>query len=150
MKDNEFSEIFSGFRGEEGDLIAVLLRIQDKFGYISEDAIKHTAQFLRISENQIFGVTSFYSKFRFTEPGRTSVKVCLGTACHVHGGKFLRDAVGWKLGVTIGQVTDDRRFDFQRVNCLGCCALAPVVQINGRIHAHMTVTGLEEILSRRE
>jgi NADH-quinone oxidoreductase subunit E len=134
MKDNEFSEIFSGFRGEEGDLIAVLLRIQNKFGYISEDAIKHTAQFLRISENQIFGVTSFYSKFRFTEPGRTSVKVCLG----------------WKLGVTIGQVTDDRRFDFQRVNCLGCCALAPVVQINGRIHAHMTVTGLEEILSRRE
>jgi NADH:ubiquinone oxidoreductase subunit E len=74
----------------------------------------------------------------------------MGTACHVHGGKLLSDAVGWKLGVSIGQVTEDRRFDFQRANCLGCCALAPVVKINDHVHARMMVTGLEEILSRRE
>ena len=150
MDDKDYSQIFSAFKGEEGDLIAILLRIQEKFGYISEDAVKRISQFLRISENQIYGVASFYSKYRFTEPGTTSIKVCMGTACHVHGGKFLSDAVGWKLGVSIGQVTPDRRFDFQRANCLGCCALAPVVKINDRVHARMMVTGLEEILSRRE
>lgn len=150
MDEQDYSRIFSTFKGEEGDLIAILLRIQEKLGYISEDAVKRTAGFLRLSENQIYGVASFYSKFRFTEPGKTSIKVCMGTACHVHGGKFLSDAVGWKLGVSIGQVTEDRRFDFRRVNCLGCCALAPVVQINDRVHARMLVTGLEEILSRRE
>jgi NADH-quinone oxidoreductase subunit E len=150
MTENEYGRIFSAFKGEEGDLIAILLRVQERFGYISEDAVKRISQFLRISENQIYGVASFYSKYRFTEPGTTSIKVCMGTACHVHGGKLLSDAVGWKLGVSIGQVTEDRRFDFQRVNCLGCCALAPVVKINDRVHARMMVTGLEEILSRRE
>jgi NADH-quinone oxidoreductase subunit E len=150
MNDKAYSEIFSAFKGEEGDLIAILLRIQEKFGYISEDAVKRISQFLRISENQIYGVASFYSKYRFTEPGTTSIKVCMGTACHVHGGKFLSDAVGWKLGIAIGQVTEDHCFDFQRANCLGCCALAPVVKINDRVHARMMVTGLEEILSHRE
>jgi NADH-quinone oxidoreductase subunit E len=150
MTDNDYGRIFSAFKGDEGDLIAILLRIQERFGYISEEAVKRISQFLRISENQIYGVATFFSKFRFTEPGTTSIKVCMGTACHVHGGKFLSDAMGWKLGVSAGQVTADRRFDFQRVNCLGCCALAPVVKINDRVHARMMVTGLEEILSHRD
>ena len=150
MNDNDYRDLFTTFKGEEGDLIPILLRIQEQLGYVSEEAVKRTAQFLRISENQIYGVASFYSRFRFVEPGMTTVKVCMGTACHVHGGKFLSDAVGWKLGVSIGQVTADRRFDFQRVNCLGCCALAPVIQINGRVHGRMRVTGLEEILDSGE
>ena len=150
MNDKDYEEIFSAFKGEESDLITILLRVQEKLGYISEDAIKRISQFLRISENQIYGVASFYSKYRFTEPGKTCVKVCMGTACHVHGGKFLSEAVGWKLGVSIGQVSDDRRFDCQRVNCLGCCSLAPVVEIDNRVHARMMVTDLEEIMSRGE
>lgn len=147
-QETKYEEILSTFKGEEGDLIAILLRIQEEFGYISEDAVQRIARFLRMSENQVYGVASFYSKFRFSEPGVTMIKICMGTACHVHGGKFLSDAVGWKLGVSIGQVTGDRRFDFRRANCLGCCALAPVVQIDNRIHARMMVTELQEIMSR--
>jgi NADH:ubiquinone oxidoreductase subunit E len=146
MNDEDYRNLFKGFKGEEGELIPILLKIQEGLGYVSEDAVKRTAQFLRISENQVYGVASFYSKFRFVEPGVTSIKVCMGTACHVHGGKFLSDAVGWRLGVSIGQVTPDHRFDFRRVNCLGCCALAPVIQVNGQVHGRMRVTGLEEIL----
>ena len=93
MKSKRYADIFSRFKGREGDLIPILQRIQEKFGYISQEAIRHISRFLKISENQIFGVASFYSQFRFTPPGRNSIKVCLGTACHVRGGQILCQAV---------------------------------------------------------
>ncbi len=150
MTNPDYLEVFSEFKGEEGDLIPILQRTQEKLGYISGEAIRDISRFLKISENQIFGVASFYSQFRFTEPGRNSIKVCMGTACHVRGGQILCEAVERELDVSPGQTTQDRRFDFQRVACLGCCALAPVVQINDDIYSQMTVIRLKEILSRYE
>lgn len=146
----DYQDLFRQFKGHEGELISILVRVQETFGYISEESVRQISQFLRLSENQIFGVASFFSKFRFDEPGRKSIKVCMGTACHVHGGGFLSDTLGWQLGITVGQSTRDKRFDFQRVNCLGCCALAPVVQVNETIHARTMVTQLKEILQNRE
>jgi NADH-quinone oxidoreductase subunit E len=146
----EYLHIFSGFKGEEGDLIPLLQRIQEKFGYISEEAIRQISRFLKISENQIFGVASFYSQFRFIPPGRNSIKVCLGTACHVRGGQILCEAIQRELDITPGETTEDRRFDLQRVACLGCCALAPVVQIKNDIYSRMTVIRLKEIFDKYE
>lgn len=146
-KKNELKG-FSGFKGEEGDLIPILQRVQEKFGLISEDMVKTISTFLKISENQIFGVASFYSQFRFTEPGKNSIKVCLGTACHVRGGQILSEAVERELGISHGQTTEDKQFDFQRVACLGCCALAPVVQVNNDIYGGVTVIRLKEILEK--
>jgi NADH-quinone oxidoreductase subunit E len=74
----------------------------------------------------------------------------MGTACHVHGGGYLADLAGWQLGMQIGKTTKDKSIDFQRVNCLGCCALAPVVQVKDRIHSRSMVIGLKEILEDRE
>ncbi|UCE24534.1 MAG: NAD(P)H-dependent oxidoreductase subunit E [Candidatus Zixiibacteriota bacterium] len=148
MKEKEYSDIFSGFKGAQTDLIPILVRIQDKAGYISEQSVRQVSGFLKMSENQIYGVASFYPKFRFTRPGRKSIKVCMGTACHVRGGLFLSEAVGWKLGIAIGQTTEDMRFDFQRAGCLGCCTLAPVVKINEDVHSRMSVTRLKEILEK--
>ncbi|UCG50468.1 MAG: NADH-quinone oxidoreductase subunit NuoE [Candidatus Latescibacterota bacterium] len=139
-------EIFSGFQGVQGDLIPILQRIQETDGYISEEAIKNISRFLRISENEIYGVASFYSQFRFNEPGRHSVKVCLGTACHVAGGNILSDAVQRELGIDHGETTKDKRFDYERVACLGCCALAPVVKVGDDIHSRVNVHRLNEIL----
>jgi len=150
VKDNDYQEIFSQFKGKEADLLPILLRIQEKEGYISEEAIRRISKFLKLSENQIYGVASFYPKYRFNPPGRKSIKVCMGTACHVRGGKFLSDAVGWKLGIKIGQTTEDKRFDFQRATCLGCCTLGPVVKINDDVHSRMLVTGLKEILEKHD
>jgi NADH-quinone oxidoreductase subunit E len=150
VTNTDYVEAFSEFKGEEGDLIPILQMIQEKLGYISIEAIRRISLFLKISENQIFGVASFYSQFRFTEPGRNSVKVCMGTACHVRGGQILCEAVERELDISPGQTTKDRRFDFQRVACLGCCALAPVVQINDDIYSQMTVIRLKEILDRYE
>jgi NADH-quinone oxidoreductase subunit E len=146
MDSGNYVDVFSGFEGERGELIPLLQRVQRKFGYISEESTRVVARFLRVSENQVFGVASFYSQFRFIEPGRHSIKVCLGTACHVGGGHALAQTVQRELGVLPGQTTKDKRFDFQRVACLGCCALAPVVQVDGDVHSRVTTLRLRQIL----
>jgi NADH:ubiquinone oxidoreductase subunit E len=148
--DQGYVQVLSGFKGDQGELIPILQKVQGEFGYISEQSIKEVSRFLRISENQIYGVASFYSQFRFTPPGRNSVKVCLGTACHVRGGQLLGTALRNELGIALGETTKDKRFDLQRVACLGCCALAPVVTVNEDIYARMTVLRLKRILDKYE
>lgn len=150
MSTEDYVLVFSGFGGEGGDLIPILQEIQGRLGYISEEAVKNVSRFLKVSENEIFGVASFYSQFRFVPPGRNSIKVCLGTACHVRGGQILSLALERQLGITAGQTTEDKRFDLQRVACLGCCALAPVVAINKDIYSRMTVIRLKATLNEYE
>ena len=150
MCRNEYLHVLSSFKGDEGDLIPILQGIQESMGFISEAAITHVSDFLKVSENHIFGVASFYSQFRFTAPGRNSIKVCLGTACHVRGGQILSQELERELGITSGQTTEDRRFDLQRVACLGCCALAPVVAVNNDIYSRMTVIRLKKTLKDYE
>ena len=150
MINEDYVDIFSGCNRKQGDLIPLLQQIQERFGYISEESIKNISRFLKISENQIFGVASFYSQFRFVAPGRNTIKVCLGTACHVRGGQILSEEVERELGISPGQTTEDKRFDLQRVACLGCCALAPVVQINNDIYSRMSVIHLKQILDKYE
>jgi len=145
-----YTEMFSGLSGETGDLIPILQLSQLKFGYVSDEAVARIARFLKISENQVFGVASFYAQFRFTPPGRHSIKVCLGTACHVRGGQVLSEAVKRELDVQPGQTTWDLRFDFQRVACLGCCALAPVIQVDRNIYSRVNVIRLKKILGKYE
>jgi len=148
--DERYARIFSEFKGQEGDLIPILQKTQEKVGFIPKAAVRRISRFLKISENQIYGVASFYSQFRFTAPGRNSIKVCLGTACHVKGGQILCEAVERELDLRPGQTTADGRYDLERVACLGCCALAPVVQINDDIYSRMTVIRLKEILDKYE
>jgi len=146
----DLSGILRECSGERGDLIPLLQKLQHTAGFISADGVRQIALALRITENEVYGVASFYSQLRFTPPGRHSIKVCLGTACHVRGGQIISDAVSRELGVAAGETTPDRRFDFQRVACLGCCALAPVVQIDDDIHSRMAVIRLKEVLAKYE
>ena len=136
-------------RGRDA-LIPILQDVQKEFGFISPELVSGISRYLRISENEIFGVSSFYAQFRFTVPGRHSVKVCLGTACHVRGGSTLLDTLQVGLGVACGETTPDRRFDLERVACLGCCALSPVVQIDDRIFSKITVNKITELLKYYE
>jgi len=132
------------------ELIPILQDVQRGFGYISPESVKRISRYLKVSENQIYGVSSFYAQFRFTEPGRHGVKVCLGTACHVRGGATLLEVLERGLGISCGQTTDDKRYDLERVACLGCCALSPVVQIDRDIYSRMTVNRLTELLKEYE
>ncbi len=131
-------------------LIPILQEVQKEYGYISAGSVTSISKYLRISENEIFGVSSFYAQFRFNPPGRHSVKVCLGTACHVRGGATLLDALQAGLGIDCGETTEDKRFDLDRVACLGCCAQSPVVQVDGRIYSKITVNKLSELLKYYE
>lgn len=146
----DYSGLFAQFDGFESDLIPLLQQVQQEQGYLSPESIHTISSFLKITENRIFGVASFYSQFRFTPPGRNTIKICLGTACHVQGGQVLRETLERELGIQSGMTTPDGRFDLQQVACLGCCALAPVLQVNAEIHGKVTPGRLDEILENYE
>ena len=105
------------------------------------------AKFLGVSAATVWGVATFYKQFRFTPPGRRPVRVCLGTACHLAGGQLVLEAVARELKVEVGGTTDDREYDLDRVACIGCCALAPVVTIGQDIYRGMTPPAVEEVLA---
>jgi NADH-quinone oxidoreductase subunit E len=144
---DEHGLIFTGFSGKAEELIPLLQAIQKRDGYISPEAVHQVAGFLRLSENTIYGVVSFYAQFRFRPPAKNLVRVCLGTACHVQGGSPLSAEIEKKLGIHSGETTPDGRFDFQEVACLGCCAQAPVVELNGKIYGKMTPAQVSQLLS---
>ena len=134
----------------KGNLIQILQDVQRAEGYISGEAVSSISQHLWISRSEIFGVASFYSQFKFNPPGRHSIRMCLGTACHVQGGDFLLNALKSEIGISPNETTEDGRFDLERVACLGCCALAPVIMIDETIHSNMSVIKLKEILAKYE
>lgn len=136
--------------GDAGGLIPILQKVQGLEGYISPTAISRISSHLRISRSRIYGVATFYSQFRFIPPGRHSTKICLGTACHVQGGDFLLNALQLEIGIHPGQTTEDGRFDLERVACLGCCALAPVMMVDDDIYSRMSVIKLKEVLKKYE
>ncbi|MCK4313016.1 MAG: NADH-quinone oxidoreductase subunit NuoE [Candidatus Cloacimonetes bacterium] len=146
----KINNVFKAFSKDEENLIPILQKIQAEIGYISIQAVEEIANFLRITEGQVYGVASFYSQFRFTPRGRHSITVCLGTACHVRGGEILIEALERDLEVKTGECTEDKRFDLNRVACLGCCALAPVVKIDEDIYSNVTIIKLKEVLEKYE
>ena len=148
MTNEDYMDIFSGFNGEEGDLIPLLQRIQERFGYISEEAIKNISRFLKISENQIFGVASFYSQFKFIESGKYTIKVCMGTACHVRGSQNILDEFRRNLHIEADETTDDKLFTLETMNCVGACALGPIVIFNGDYHGQMKIKIVRELLEK--
>jgi NADH-quinone oxidoreductase subunit E len=150
MSKDGFSAIVEEFKGERGDLIPVLQRAQDLYGYLQPDAIRSISRWLKISENEIFGVATFYAQFRFHPPGRHHIKVCLGTACHVRGGEQILVMAQQRLGVKTGETTADGKYDLDRVACLGCCALAPVVAFDDKIHSQMSVLKIQKIFDEQK
>jgi NADH-quinone oxidoreductase subunit E len=147
VSSQPFSEIVGGFRGDPEDLIPVLQRIQAARGYLAPDSLNRLSRWLRVSENEIYGVATFFAQFRFEPPGEHVIKVCLGTACHVKGGEQILDVLRRQLEIEPGQTTPDGRYQLERVACLGCCALAPVLTVDDRIHAEASVLGVHRMLA---
>ena len=143
VQGRESSSIMQRPRGK---LIQALQKIQEKQGYLSEKAISNVARRMNISPNDIYGVASFYSQFRFTRPGKHIIKVCLGTACHVRGGENLLETVERKLNIHQGETTKDGKYSLERVACFGCCALAPVMVINNQVYGRVNNTKVKKIL----
>ena len=119
-------------------LIPLLQEIQAEFNYVPPESLEIVADALTIPLSQVYSVATFYHSFSLTPRGEHSILCCLGTACHVRGGARIAEEITRALGVSPGQTTEDGRFTFERANCLGACALGPVVVIDGRYHARMT------------
>ena len=145
---DKVDRIIDKYAGEEGVLIQVLLDVQREFNWIPKDVIKHTSERLQVPISQIYRVASFYKAMSLTPIGRHLVQVCLGTACHVRGGPKVLDKTEETLHIKAGETTKDMKFSLQRVNCLGCCALGPVMVVDGEYHGKLPVAKVEEILAR--
>jgi NADH-quinone oxidoreductase subunit E len=143
---SELADILTPDRKDRRHLISLLQQVQRKFGYISKEAMLAVADFLEIPESTVYGIATFYNLFRFTPLGKHPVKVCLGTACHLAGGRLVLEAMVRELDIQVGGVTPDREFSLDRVACVGCCALAPVVVISDSVYPRMTPPKVEEVL----
>ena len=127
-------------------LLAVLQDIQAKYGYLPEEKLIETAETLDMPLIDVYGVATFYKSFSLTPKGRHQVKVCLGTACHVRGASRIDKEVERKLGIGPGETSEDGEFSLETVMCLGCCAIGPVVVIDGKYYGQVTPMKVESIL----
>jgi len=139
-------KILSEFDKKQKELIHILHKAQEKYGFIPPRVISDIACHLKISESEIFGVLTFYKAFALEPKGKYQITVCLGTACHVRGGPQIVDELERKLNMKAGQTTPDKKFSLETVNCLGCCAIGPVVMVNGKYYSHVTIKKIDTIL----
>lgn len=142
----EFDSIIAGRRSQPHQLIEVLQDIQERFGYIPEEAMRAVADNLGISPMEVYRVASFYKAFSLKPRGKNVITVCTGTACHVRGAKLLLDQAVGQLGIKPGEITEDGLFTVEHVNCIGACALGPVVTENGDCHHHMSTGKLRKLI----
>ena len=143
----QVKEMLAPYRGRKGVLIPVLQKVQTTLGYLPDEAMPEIAEAAGVSTNTAYGVASFYAQFRFVEPGKHSVKLCLGTACHVRGAGAIADTMRRELAVEGDGVTEDGMFDLESVRCFGSCALAPVVVMDDKVYGRMTSAKTKQVLN---
>jgi NADH-quinone oxidoreductase subunit E len=118
-------------------LISILHDVQDRYKYLPDEALKMVASRLRMDINEIYGVATFYKSFSLIPKGKHSITLCLGTACHVRGGPKILREVKKQLNIEPGQTTLDKQFSLNVVNCLGVCAIGPVMFLDGKFYGEM-------------
>ncbi|OGP88093.1 MAG: NADH dehydrogenase [Deltaproteobacteria bacterium RBG_16_48_10] len=138
--------ILEGIGSKRENLIPILQKIQEEFGYLPLPAMIEVAPFLHIPEIDVYSVATFYNQFRLTPPGKHSIRVCMGTACHVKGGHITLAAWQRRLKIGPGETTPDREFDLDTVACVGCCAMAPVSVVDKKVEAKANPTRVDGIL----
>lgn len=143
---SRLSFIFGKYGNERNGLIPILLEIQKEFGYLPKEALKKVATFLNMKPIEVWGVATFYNQFRLTPLGKNHIKVCMGTACHLAGGRLVLEALERELHLKVGETSEDGRFSLERVACIGCCMLAPVIVIKDKIFPKMSPFKVEESL----
>ena len=142
----ETVKALKGFRKKKGNLIPVLQSVQKKLGYLPREAMVEIARFLEIPEIDVYSVVTFYNQFRLNPPGKHSIRVCLGTACHMKGGYITLDAWKRRLNIDVRQTTSDREFDLDSVACVGCCVMAPVTVVDEKPEGQVEPTRVDGIL----
>ena len=139
-------EVLAEYRHKPGGLIPVLQIAQGLFGYLPENALRHISKGLDKPYSEVAGVVGFYSFFSTHPRGKHVIRVCLGTACYVRGGKQVLDALKKELSIDIGQTTEDRQFTLEIARCFGACGLAPAVMIDEDVHQRVKPARIKQVL----
>ena len=140
--------IIDRYKDNASALISILQDVQDEYNYLPEEALREVAKALNTPLIDIYSVATFYKSFSLTPRGRHLVTVCLGTACHVRGGRRILGEIVKKLNIGPGETTEDRLFTLETVNCLGCCAIGPIVVVDGEYYGEMTSRKIDPILEK--
>jgi len=148
MKE-DLQEIFSEYQGRQSEIIPILQKIQNTYGYIPEHAMQDISRFTHVPESEIYGVATFYAQFRFTPRGEKHSMVCQGTACHVNGAPKILEEVEIALGIKAGETTDDLEYSLETVACIGACSLAPALMINDKVEAKLNSKKVRKLFKRK-
>ena len=150
MDNDRIDQIIDKYHGEASSLIQVLLEIQKENNWLPKAALERVGQKLDIPLNRIRHIATFYKAFSLVPKGRHNVHICMGTACHVRGAGRVLDAVQDHTGIKPGETDLELKFSLETVNCLGCCALGPVLEIDGKTHGKISPTQTANVLKSYE
>lgn len=141
-----FNSLLSAHQNKNDEIMVVLQKTQDIFGYIPKESVKMISDSLKIAESEIYGIITFYSQFSLTPKAKYNIDVCLGTACFVLGANDVLEKILAKLNVKVGQMTPDGKWIVTSCRCLGCCGLAPAITINGEVYGKLKPEDVDKIL----
>ena len=141
-------KLIKQYSGKKGSLITLLQAIQKEYGYVPKESIELVSKKLKIFPIQIYEVLTFYAQFHLKPRGKHTIKVCQGTACHVMGGREILDYISEKLGIKEGETTKDSMFSLERVACLGCCGMAPVIVIDDDFYGKCTYQKIDYAIKK--
>ena len=145
---SELLKFIEEWKEKPGNLIMILHRVQEEFGYIPRQAAMKVAELLDVPLAKIYGVVTFYHFFKLNKPGRHNIQVCMGTACYLKGGEDLLQELENLLGIGVNQVTDDGEFSIEAVRCVGCCGLAPVMVVGEEVFGKVTKDVLPDVIAQ--
>jgi len=140
-------KIIEEYQGKPGEIISVLEKIQEVYGYLPQEVLKEVSEKLQVHLSQLFSLATFYSAFTLKPRGEHIVHVCLGTACHVRGAPKIVDELSRLLGIKPSDTTEDMKFTLETVRCIGCCSLAPVLKVDKDIYGYNTMDKMPKILA---
>ena len=139
---------FEEFSKNKSSLIPLLQKIQEKYGFLSVDEMQKVSEYLEIPLSKVYGVATFYSQFRFRALGKFAISICHGTSCHVNGSVDIAQIFKDEFEIDEGGITPDGLVSLERVACLGCCSISPVIQINDKIYGYLTRKKVDKLIKK--
>ncbi len=147
-QEKQLLEIIEAHKGDKSNLMAVMQKAQDIYGYLPKEVQIMIAEGLEVPLEKVYGVATFYAQFSLSPKGEYNISVCLGTACYVKGAGDIFDKFAEKLGIGADECTPDGKFSLTACRCIGACGLAPVLTVNDEVYGRLTVDDIDDILAK--
>jgi NADH-quinone oxidoreductase subunit E/NADP-reducing hydrogenase subunit HndA len=146
--DHGMAGIIARYGRDVNDLVPILQEVQRSMGYVSLDSQRIIARHLNLPASKVYGIVSFYNFFQENPPGRHQIRICMGTACYVRGAGKLVEKIKAAFGINPGETSSDQRFSLEEVRCVGCCAIGPVLTIDGDVYGGMSPEKIPSVLRK--